>query len=75
MYQIGINKGIIPDSLSIHHQELKTAYTATVYVKYLLLRAAILSPIAARSSSCLTYTVVVYGFELLMMDGKTVRNT
>jgi hypothetical protein len=29
------------DSLSVHHQELKTAYIATVYVKQLLLPAAI----------------------------------
>ena len=28
------------DGLSVHHQELKTAYTATVYVKELLLPAA-----------------------------------
>ena len=31
--------------------------------------------LAAGSNSCLTYTVAVYaGLELLMMDGKTVRN-
>ena len=52
--------------LSIHHQELKTAYTATVYVKQLLQPAAIgdemelwmssiSSPVASGSSSCLTY--------------------
>jgi hypothetical protein len=29
------------DDLTVHHQELKTAYTATVYVKQLLLPAAI----------------------------------
>jgi hypothetical protein len=29
------------DGLSIHNQELKTVYTATVYVKQLLLPAAI----------------------------------
>ena len=46
----------ISDGLSVHHQELKTAYTATVYVKQLLLPAAI----AAGSSSCLTYTVAAY---------------
>ena len=57
------------DGISVHHQELKTAYTATVYVKQLLLPAAIgdemelqfqLIPIAAGRSSCLTYTVAVY---------------
>jgi hypothetical protein len=29
------------DGLFVHHQEFKTAYTATVYVKQLLLPAAI----------------------------------
>jgi hypothetical protein len=37
----------VSDGLSVHHQELKTAYTATVYVKQLLLPAVI----AAGSSS------------------------
>ena len=33
------------------------------------------SPLAARSSSCLTYACCrMCSFELLMMDGKTVRN-
>jgi len=45
---------ILSDGLFVHHQELKTAYTATVYVKELLL------PAAAVSSSCLTYIVAVY---------------
>ena len=27
----------VSDGLSVHHQELKTAYTATIYVKQLLL--------------------------------------
>jgi hypothetical protein len=31
----------VSDGLSVHNQELKTAYTATVYVKKLLLPAAI----------------------------------
>ena len=53
----------------VHHQELKTACTATVYVKQMLLPAAIgdemelcsiSSPAATGSSSCLTYTVAVY---------------
>jgi hypothetical protein len=52
------------DSLSVYHQELKTAYTAKEYVKQLLLPAAIgdeielhsniSTPIAAGSSSFLT---------------------
>ena len=32
---------LFSDGLSVHHQELKTAYTATVYVKQLLLPTAI----------------------------------
>jgi hypothetical protein len=31
----------VSDGLSVHHQELETAYTATAYVKQLLLPAAI----------------------------------
>ena len=31
----------VSDGLSLHHQELKTVYTATVYVKLLLLPAAV----------------------------------
>jgi len=53
-----------------------------VYVKQLLLlsgtrwnRSSISSPIAAGSSGCLTYTCCcIHNFELLVMDGKTVRN-
>ena len=46
----------------------KLAYTATVYVKQLLLPAA--------SSSCLfdIYCCCIRSFELVMMEGKTVRN-
>jgi len=53
----------------VHYQELKTAYTAKIYVKELLLAAAIgdelerssiSSPTAAGNSSYLTYTVAVY---------------
>ena len=50
----------VSDGFSVHHQELKTAYTATVYVKQLLLPAAIRDETAAGSSSRLTYTVDVY---------------
>jgi len=55
------------NGLSIHHQELKTAYAATVYVKQLLLPVAIgdemelvSSLIAAGSGGCLTYAVAAY---------------
>jgi len=55
----------ILDGLAVHHQELKTAYTATVYVKHLLLPAG---------SSSYIYHCCIRSFELLMMDRKTVRN-
>ena len=47
----------VSDDLSVHHQELKTAYTATVYVQQLLLPAAIGYEM---ERSCLPYTVAVY---------------
>jgi len=58
-------------------------YTATVYVKQLLPPAAIRDGMELQfhlipdSISFLTYTVAVRGirsFELMMIDGKTVRN-
>jgi hypothetical protein len=61
------NAPVVSDGLSVNHQELKTVYTATVYVKQLIgdemelvKTSSISSPIAAGSSSCLTYTVAVY---------------
>jgi hypothetical protein len=51
----------VSDGLSVHHQEFKTAHTAT--------------GIAAGSSICLTYVCCcMYSPELLMICGKTVRN-
>jgi hypothetical protein len=52
------------DDLSVHHQELKTTYTATVYVKQLLLPAAV----GDEMERC------ICSFELLMMDRKTVQD-
>jgi len=49
----------VSDGLSIHHQGLKTACTATAYLKQLLFRI---------------YCCCIHSFELLMIDGKTVRN-
>ena len=50
--------------LSFHHQELKTARTATDICQ---------TAAAAGSSSCLTYACCcMCSLELLMMDGKTV---
>jgi len=40
-YLFLLNPLHVLNGLPVHHQELKTAYTATVYVKQLLLRAAI----------------------------------
>jgi len=51
--------------LSVHHQELKTAYTATVYVKQLLLSGMSWNPLSDVHRCC------IRSFELLMMDGKT----
>jgi len=51
----------VSDGLSVHHQEFKTVHTTTKEVLY--------------SSICLTYACcIMYSLELLMMDGKTVRN-
>ena len=54
----------VSDGLSVHHQEFKTVHTAT---KQMLL--------SADSSICLTTACCcMCSLELLMMDGKTVRN-
>jgi len=51
----------VSDGLSVHHQEFKT------FVKQILL--------SADSSICLTNACCcMYSLELLMIDGKTVRN-
>jgi len=36
-----LNALYVSDGLSVHHQEFKTVYTSTVYVKQLLLPAAV----------------------------------
>ena len=54
----------VSDGLSVHHKQFKTVHSAT---KQILL--------SADSSICLTYACCcMYSLELLMMDGKTVRN-
>jgi hypothetical protein len=60
----------------VHHQELKTVYTATVYVKQLLLPAAIENEMELSSISSLfdIYHCHIRCFELWMMDGKTIRS-
>ena len=59
------------NGLFVHHQKLKTAYTAMVYVKQLLLPAAI--PDNSRQQQLFDiHRCCIRSFELLMMDGKTV---
>jgi len=58
----------VSDGLSVHHQEFKNVHTATA-----MELSSISYPLA--SSICLTYACCcMYSLELLMMDGKTVRN-
>jgi len=65
----------VSDGLSVHHQELKAAYAATVYVKQLLLPAAIGDEMERRQQQLFDiYRRCICSLELLMMDGKTVRN-
>ena len=55
----------VSDGLSVHHQTFKTVRTATSIFQILLYACQ-----PADSSICGS----MYGLELLMMDGKTVRN-
>jgi len=58
----------VSDGFSVHHQEIKTAHTASDLYCYLLF-----ARLAAGSSNCLTNTWrCMCSFELLMMEGKTV---
>ena len=65
----------VSDGLSIHHQQFNTVHTAT---KQILLSAVLAGtssisyPLA--SSQQYLFGCCVYSVELLMMDGKTVRN-
>jgi hypothetical protein len=55
----------ISDGLSVHHQEFTTVHIAT----------GVCQTDSANCSICLTYACCCrYSCELLMMDGKTVRN-
>ena len=61
----------VSNGLSVHHQEFKTVHTETgicqTHTAVCLLQAD--------SSMSLTYACFcMYSLELLMMDGKTVRN-
>jgi len=50
----------VSDGLSVHHQELKIVHTATGICQ-------------TDTADCLLASCI-YSLELLMMDGKTVRN-
>jgi len=58
----------VSDGLSVHHQQLKTVHTA---IKQILLCACYQ---ADNSISLTNACCCMYSLELLMMDGKTVRN-
>jgi len=51
----------VSDGLSVHHQEFKTVHTATGICQ-------------TDTAVCLLFDRRMYSLELLMMDGKTVRN-
>jgi len=57
----------VSDGLSVHHQQFKTVRTAT---KQILLASGYL--LASRQQYL--FDSCMYSLELLMMDGKTVRN-
>ena len=60
----------VSDGLSVHHQEFKTVQTATG-----ICQTDTAVCLLADNSICLTNACCcVYILELLMMDGKTVRN-
>jgi len=64
----------VPDGLFVHHQEFKTVIQQQAYVKQILLDCWLASN-QADSSICMTNACCcMYSFELLMIDGKTVRN-
>jgi len=59
----------VSDCLSVHHKEFKTLHTATGICQ------TDTAVCLLASSICLTYACFcTYSLELLMMDGKTVRN-
>jgi len=60
----------VSDSLSGQHQEFKTVHTASG-----VCQTGTVEGLLADSSICLTYACCcMYSPELLMVDGKTVRN-
>jgi len=57
----------VSDGLSVHHQEFKTVHTATGH-----LSNNVVCLLASRQQYL--FGCCMYSLELLMMDGKTVRN-
>jgi hypothetical protein len=65
----------VSDGLSVHHQIFKTAHTSTGVCQTAAATCLLAFPLAAGSSSCLTYACwCMCSLEILMMDGKTARN-
>ena len=58
----------VSDGLSVHHQEFKTVHTETGICQ----TDTALSLLASRQQHL--FDSCIYSLELLMMDGKTVRN-
>jgi len=56
------------DGLSVHHQQFKTVHTATG------IRQTDTAVCLLASGQQYLFGSCMYGLELLMMDGKTVRN-
>jgi len=74
----------VSEGLSIHHQESPRLYIQrqvyVIQVRCLLASghemSSISCPLASSQRTCMTYTWrYMYSLGLLMMDGKTVRNT
>jgi len=58
----------VSDGISVHHQEVKTVHTAIKQIQVFVYQKA-------DSCICLTNACCcMYSLELLIMDGKTVRN-
>ena len=65
-----INAVHVSDGLSVHHQELKTAHTATVYVKQLLLPAAKRQKIPQQVAAAFLHILLLYAQFWASDDGQ-----
>jgi len=68
IYFIWSNTLHVSDGLSVHHQQFKTVHTATGICQTDTAVCWLVSRQQYQFGCC------VYSLELLMMDGKTVRN-